>query len=124
MRGAHIDLPQDDILPPPAENVTDDIGEELHNAAEMRLPTPTSFQTTKTGFQKFESKLRSRIFRQQQYLEVIWNHALGLGAYYQQTVAAHEDVPWPRDHNQIVNRPDAGSVANWKQTGSCLAANS
>lgn len=71
MRGAHIDLPQDDILPPPAENVTDDIGEELHNAAEMRLPTPTSFQTTKTGFQKFESKLRSRIFRQQQYLEVI-----------------------------------------------------
>jgi len=123
MRGGHSYLPLDDILPPPTEDMIDDIGEESDDDREMRRPNPRSFPTTKTGFQKFERKLQKRIIRQQQYLEVIQNRALGLFADYEQSVVADEDVAWLREHHHIVNPPAAGSLANRKRTSSRPAAN-
>jgi len=116
-------LSLDDILPPPAKNMIDDIREESDDDGERQRPNPRSFPTTKTGFQKFEKKLPKRIIRQQRYLEVIQNGALGLFADYEQSVVAHEDVAWVREHNHIVNPPAAGSLANRKHTSNCPAAN-
>jgi hypothetical protein len=123
MRGGRSYLPLDDILPPPAEDMIDDIGEESDDDGETRRPNPRSFPTTKTGFQKFERKLQKRIIRQQRYLEVIRNRALGLFADYEQSVVADEDVAWLREHDHIVNPPAAGSLANRKRTSSRPAAN-
>jgi hypothetical protein len=123
MRGGRSYLPLDDILPPPAEDMIDDIGEESVDDGETRRPNPRSFPTTKTGFQKFERKLQKRIIRQQRYLEVIRNRALGLFADYEQSVVADEDVAWLREHDHIVNPPAAGSLANRKRTSSRPAAN-
>ncbi|KAF8544586.1 hypothetical protein BDD12DRAFT_872549 [Trichophaea hybrida] len=58
MRGGRSYLPVDDILPPPADNMIDNIGEKSDDDAEMQHPNPRSFLTTKTGFQKFERKLQ------------------------------------------------------------------
>ena len=58
MRGGRTYLPLDDILPAPAEDMVDDIGEESDDDCETRRPNPRSFPTTKTGFQKFERKLQ------------------------------------------------------------------
>jgi hypothetical protein len=77
----------------------------------------------KTGFQKFEQKIHRRIIRQQRYLEVIRNHALGLFADYKQSVVADEDVAWLPEHDHIVNPPAAGSLANRMRTSSRPAAN-
>ena len=123
MRGGHSYLPLDDIFPPPAEDMIDDIGEESDDDGVTRCPNPRSFPTMKTGFQKFQRKLQTRIIRQQQYLEVIRNGALGLFADHEQSVVADEDVVWLREHNHIVNPPAAGSLANRKRTSSCPAAN-
>jgi hypothetical protein len=71
MRGGRSCLPLDNILPPPAEDMIDDIGEELDDDGVTLHPNPRSFPTTKTGFQKFERKLHKSIIRQQRYLEVI-----------------------------------------------------
>jgi hypothetical protein len=71
MHGGYSSLPLDDILPPPAVVMIDDIGEGSDDDGETWCPNPRSFLTTKTGFQKFERKLQKRIFRQQRYLEVI-----------------------------------------------------
>jgi len=123
MRGGRSYLPLDDILPPLAEDMIDDIGEESDNDGETRRPYPRNFPTTKTGSQKFERKLHKRIIRQQRYLDVIRNRALGLFADYEQSVVADEDVAWLRKHHHIVNPPAAGSLANRKHTSSCPAAN-
>jgi len=116
-------LPLDDILPPPAEDMIDNIGEESDDDGEMRRPNPRSFPTTKTGFQKLQWKLQKRILRQQRYLGAIQNYALGLFADYEQSVVADEDVAWLREHDYIVNPPAAGSLANRKRTCSSPAAN-
>jgi len=92
MLGGRSYLPLDDILPPPAEDMIDNIGEESDDDGETQRPNPRSFPTTKTGFQKLERKLQMRIIRQQRYLEVIRNHALGLLANYAQSVVSDEDV--------------------------------
>ena len=123
MRGGRSYLPLDDILPPPAEDMINDIGEESDDEGETRRPNPRSFSTTKTGFQKFERKLQMRIIRKQRYLEVIRNRALGRFADYKQSVVADEDVAWLREHDHIVNPPAAGSLANRKRTRSRPAAN-
>jgi len=123
MRGGRSYLPLNDILPPPAEDMIDDIGEESDDDGETRCPNPRSFLTTKTGFQKFEWKLQKRIIRQQRYLEVIRKHALGLFADYEQSVDADEDVAWLHEHDHIVNPPAAGSLAYRKRTSSRPAAN-
>jgi len=123
MRGGRSYLPQDDILPSPAENINDDIVEESEDDGETRRPNPRSFLTMKRGFHKFEWKLQMRIIRQQRYLEVIRNHALGLFANYEQSIVADEDVPWLPEHDHIVNPPAAGSLANRKRTSSRPAAN-
>jgi len=65
MRGGRSYLPLDDILPPPAEDMIDDIGEESDDDGETWRPNARSFPTTKTGFEKFEWKLEKRIIRQQ-----------------------------------------------------------
>jgi len=123
MRGGRSYLPLDDILPPPAEDMIDDIGEELDDDDETRRANPRSFPTTKTGFQKLERKLQKRIIRQQRYLEVIQNRAHGLFADYEQSVVAGEDMAWLRKHDHILNPPTAGSLANRKRTSSRPAAN-
>jgi hypothetical protein len=63
-RGRRSYLPLDEILPPPAEDMIDDIGEESDDDGETGCPNPRIFQTTKTGFQMFERKLQTRIIRQ------------------------------------------------------------
>jgi len=123
MRGGSSYRPLDAILPPQAERMIDDIGEESDDDGEMWCPNPRSFPTTKTGFQKFERKLQKRITRQQRYLEVIRTRALGLCADYEQSVVADEDVAWLPELNHIVNPPAAGSLANWKRKRSRPAAN-
>jgi len=123
MRGGRSYLPLDDILPPPAEDMIDDIREESDNDGDTRRRNPRSFPTMKTGFKKFERKLQKRIIRQQQYLEVIRNRALGLFADYKQSIVADEDVAWLCEHDHIVNSPAAGSLANRKHTSGRPAAN-
>jgi hypothetical protein len=61
MRGGCSYLPLDDILPPPAEDMIEDIGEKSDFVDESRRPNPRSFPTTKTGFQKIDQKLQMRI---------------------------------------------------------------
>jgi len=63
--GSHSYLPLDVTLRLPAEDMIDDIGEEWHDNGETQHPNPRSFPTMKTGFQKFERKLKMRIIRQQ-----------------------------------------------------------
>ena len=65
MCGGCSEFPWDDILPPPAEDMIDDIGEESDHDGEMRRPNAGSFPMTKIGFQKFERKLQKRIIGQQ-----------------------------------------------------------
>jgi len=122
MRGGRSYLPLNNILPPPAEDMIDDIEEESDDDGETWCPNPRSSPTTKTGFQKFEWKFQKRIIRQQQYLEVIRNRAVGLFADYEQSVVADEDVAWLREHDHILNPPAAGSLANRKRTSSRPAA--
>jgi hypothetical protein len=123
MRGGRSYLPLDDIVPPPAEDMIDDIGEESDADDETWHPNRRSFPTTKTGFQKFEWKLQKRIIRQQRYLEVIRDCALGLFAHDEQSVVADEDVASLREHDYIVNPPAAGSLANIERTSSRPGAN-
>ena len=65
MRGGRSYLPLEDILPPPAEDMINDIGEESDDDGETRHPNPRSFPTTKTGFQQFQRNLQKRIIRQE-----------------------------------------------------------
>jgi hypothetical protein len=51
MGGGCSHLPLDDILPLPAEDMIDNIGEESDDDSETRCPNSRSFPTTKTGFQ-------------------------------------------------------------------------
>jgi len=50
MCGGHSYVLLDDIVPPPAEDMTDNIEEELNDDAEMWRPNPTSFPTMKLDF--------------------------------------------------------------------------
>jgi hypothetical protein len=102
----------DDILPPPAKNMIDDIGEESGDHGETWCSNSRCFPTTKTGIEMFEQKLHNRIIRQLQYLEVIRSCALGLFADYEQSLVANEDVAWQRKHKHIVNPLAAGFLAN------------
>jgi len=124
MRGYRSYLPLDDIPPPPAKDMIDDIGEELDDDAEMWCPNPRLFPTTKTGFQKLERKLQNVIVRQQRYFEVIRNHTLGYFADYKKGVVADKYMAWVREHVHIVNPSAAGTSANLKCTSCRPAANS
>jgi len=123
MRGCRSNHPLDDILPAPAEDMINDIGEESDYDGETCHPDPRSFLMTKTCFPKFEWKLQKWIIRQQRYLEVIRNRALGLFADHEQRVVVDEDMAWLREHYHIVNPPAAGSLANRNGTTSRPAAN-
>jgi len=123
MRGGRIYLPLDQIFPPPAEEMINNIGGESDDDGETWSPNPRPFPMTKTGFQKFEQMLQRMIIRQQQYLEVIWNRALRLFADYEQSLIADKDVAWLCVHNHVVNPPGVGSLANRKLTSICPAAN-
>jgi len=112
----------DDILPPPAEDMIHNTGEESDDDVETRCPNPTSFPMTKTGFQKYESKLQKTIFRQRRYLEVFRNCALGLFAEYEHSLVADKNVAWLCKHDHIGNPPAAGALANRKHTSSRPAA--
>jgi len=65
MHGGHSYIPFDDMLPPPAKDMIDDMGEELNDDAETWHPNPRCIPTTKTGFQKSEWKLQKRTVREQ-----------------------------------------------------------
>jgi len=58
MHGDRSSISLDDILPPPAEDIIDNIREELDDDGVTWRPNLRSFQTTKTGFHKFEKKLQ------------------------------------------------------------------
>jgi len=85
-RGGPSYLPLNDILPPPAEDIIDDIEEESDDDGETRCPYSRHFPMTKTGFQMFEWTLQNKIIRPQRYPEVIWNCALGIFANYEQVL--------------------------------------
>jgi len=57
MRGCCSYLPLDVTLPPPAEDMIDDSGEESDDEGQTRRPNPRSFRPTKPGFRKFEMRL-------------------------------------------------------------------
>jgi len=61
MHGGRSYRPLDDILPPTAKDMIDDIWEESGDHGEMRCPNPKSFLTTKRGFEKFQRKLQRMI---------------------------------------------------------------
>jgi len=63
MRGGPSYLPLNDILPPPAEDMIDDIGEDMDDDGEMRRPNPRTISMTKPGFQKFDWNLEKRMIR-------------------------------------------------------------
>jgi len=65
MHGGRSYLPLDDILPPPHGDMIKDIEERSDNDAERRHTNQRSFQTMKTGFQKFETKPQRKIVWQQ-----------------------------------------------------------
>jgi len=123
MRDGHSYDPLNDIPPPPAEDTIDDIRAESDDDRATWRPNPTSFLKMKTGFQKFERNLQNRIISQRRYLEVIRNRALSLVADYEQSVIDVKDVALLREHNHNVHPPAAGSLGNWKRTGSRPAAN-
>jgi len=58
MGGGRSNLPLDDILPPPAWDVIDDIREESDGDDETQHRNPTNFPTTTTGFKKFLQKFQ------------------------------------------------------------------
>jgi len=120
--GGHSYRYLDDNLSPPAEHMMDNMGEESHDDAETQCQQPWSIAMIQTGFQRFEWKHPRRIIRQQCYLEVIQNHAIGLFANYKEWVVADEDVGWLRDYHHNVNPPTAGCLANTKCTSSRPAA--
>jgi len=72
---------------------------------------------------KFELTLQMRIIRQQRYLEVIGDHALGVFGDYEQSLVADNDVASLHEHAHIVNAPAPGSLGYRKCTRSHLAAN-
>jgi hypothetical protein len=108
MHGGRSYLPLGDILPPPAKDMINNIGQELDDDHETRHPYPRTFLTIDSGFQRFERKLQRRIISQQQYFEVIRNCTLGLFAKYKQSLIADEDMGWLHEHNYIVNPPTPG----------------
>jgi len=61
MSGGHSYFPLDDLLPPPAEDMINDIREKSDVDAEMPCSNPRGFPTTKTGFQKFKRNLSWRM---------------------------------------------------------------
>jgi hypothetical protein len=64
MRGGCSYLPQDDIFPPPAKDIIDNVKEELNKQGEMRCAHRLNFLMMKPGFQQFEWKLHMRIMIQ------------------------------------------------------------
>jgi len=123
MHGGRSNLPLDDILPPPAEDMIDDIEEESDHDGETWYPNPRSFRKSKTGFQNFDRKLQQTITRKLRYLEVIQTRAYGLLANNEQSLVADENVTWLRQHNFIVNPAAAASLADRNGTSSHPAEN-
>jgi hypothetical protein len=58
-----------------------------------------------------ELKLEWTIIRQQWYIKVFQNGALGHCADYKWSIFAHKDVAWWHKHNNIVNPAAASSWA-------------
>jgi hypothetical protein len=123
MYGGHTYIPLDNRLLPPAKNVIDDIHDESYADAKKWCPYPRCSQIAKTGFQTFEMQHQRRIIRQQRYLEVLRNRAVGLFANYVESAVADGDVACQRKHHHIVNPRPAGSLANRKCSGSHPAVN-
>jgi len=53
----------DDILPPPAKDMINDIREKSDTDADLRHPHPLRFRAIKIGFPMFSRKLQRRIIR-------------------------------------------------------------
>jgi len=119
-RGRHRSHPLDNIIPPPAEDTINIIREVSDDDGERWRPNQRSFPRTKTRFQNFEWMLQGWNIRQQQYVEVIRNRALGPFADYEQSLVGDEDVAWQCTHENIVSPPVGGSLARRKCTSSPL----
>jgi hypothetical protein len=105
LRGGCSFLSQDDILPPPAEDMIEDIREESDHDGDRWRPNRRSFPMTNTAFEKFEPMLPNRIIRQQRYLEVIRNCALGPIADHEQILFPDEDVASLHMHDSWIWAP-------------------
>jgi hypothetical protein len=77
----------------------------------------------KRDFQMFELTVETMIIRQQRYHDVIWKHAIGLLANYEQSVGVDEDVAWLHEHIHSVNPPAASFLSNRKHTSGHPAVN-
>jgi len=111
-RGGRSYIPLDDLIPHAAKDTIDDVMVESDDDAETRSLNPCNFWMTNPGFHNLERKLQKRILRQQQFFEVIRNHALRLLAYYEQSIRADEDMALLCEHDDIMNPPAAGSLGN------------
>jgi len=65
MHGGGSYLPEDDILPPSAKDMIDDIREESDDDADMQWPKRRSFLMKKPGCHMVERQLQRRIIMQQ-----------------------------------------------------------
>jgi hypothetical protein len=71
MHGGRSSLTQDNILPPPTEEIINDFRQESDDDGEIRCLNPGSFPTMKRDFQMFELTVETMIIRQQRYHNVI-----------------------------------------------------
>jgi len=92
MHGGHCYLLLNRILPPPAKDMINDIGEESDDNVVMWNPYVRSFPITKIGFQQLERKHPRRIITQQRYLEFSRKCVLSLFPDYEERVVADKNV--------------------------------
>jgi len=123
MRGGCCYFPPYNVLPPPAHDIIQDIGDESDDDAEMQCSNQTIIPTMKTGFQKFKSMVERRISRQHQFVDVIRYPVPSLCADYELSAVVDQDVAWLHKYNHIVNPPTLDSLANRKSMSNHLAAN-
>lgn len=103
-------------------DMIDDIVGELHDEAEARHPHQRSYLIMKSVFQWLEMMLQRWVMKNQQYLQVIQHHPLGLFVDDEQRIIADEDVALLHEHNHFRKPPAAGALATSKGTGSIPAA--
>jgi hypothetical protein len=92
MRCVHSYHLLDNLIPPPAEDMIENIGEKSEDDSEMEHLNPRSFLIVNTDFQQCYVKLQWSLIRLLRYHEVIPNTVLGIFVNYVQSIIADEDV--------------------------------
>jgi hypothetical protein len=119
MSGGSSSLPLDDILESPTDDTINEIGDNSDDYDDMQHQIPKSCSRTKHSFQSFARMIERNTIRLRSYVEIIPTGVVGLFASYEHGVAGNENfAPW-HEHDYIVNRSAAGSLAEWQHTISC-----